>query len=157
MPPIDASLRAQDRLTCLERSASVIVISATAVQGTVTSTIDTFNATAQSVTDAANDGIPVTDVAAAAEAIGGERDLSVNLTSSIGAIQLQANNPISPGVLRVDTGGAATGQQIITWDGSDGSDFFLQLAAHWKSHYAGWSAWPKAWFAWFPLHGAVVM
>jgi putative N6-adenine-specific DNA methylase len=26
-------------------------------------------------------------------------------------------------------------------DGGDGSEFFLQLAAHWKSHYAGWSAW----------------
>lgn len=26
-------------------------------------------------------------------------------------------------------------------DGSDGSDFFNRLAAHWKSHYAGWSAW----------------
>jgi putative N6-adenine-specific DNA methylase len=26
-------------------------------------------------------------------------------------------------------------------DGSDGADFFQQLAAHWKSHYAGWSAW----------------
>ena len=26
-------------------------------------------------------------------------------------------------------------------DGGDGSDFFTQLAAHWKSHYAGWTAW----------------
>lgn len=26
-------------------------------------------------------------------------------------------------------------------DGSDGSDFFIRLAAHWKSHYAGWRAW----------------
>ena len=26
-------------------------------------------------------------------------------------------------------------------DGSDGSDFFERLAAHWKAHYAGWSAW----------------
>lgn len=26
-------------------------------------------------------------------------------------------------------------------DGGDGSDFFNQLAAHWKTHYAGWSAW----------------
>lgn len=26
-------------------------------------------------------------------------------------------------------------------DGSDGSDFFNRLAAHWKTHYAGWSAW----------------
>jgi putative N6-adenine-specific DNA methylase len=26
-------------------------------------------------------------------------------------------------------------------DGADGSEFFERLAAHWKSHYAGWSAW----------------
>ena len=26
-------------------------------------------------------------------------------------------------------------------DGGDAGEFFLQLAAHWKSHYAGWSAW----------------
>ena len=26
-------------------------------------------------------------------------------------------------------------------DGGDGSEFFQQLAAHWKTHYAGWSAW----------------
>ncbi len=26
-------------------------------------------------------------------------------------------------------------------DGGDGSDFFAQLATHWKTHYAGWSAW----------------
>ncbi|MFM8609364.1 MAG: class I SAM-dependent RNA methyltransferase [Burkholderiaceae bacterium] len=25
--------------------------------------------------------------------------------------------------------------------GDDGGDFFLQLAAHWKRHYAGWTAW----------------
>jgi putative N6-adenine-specific DNA methylase len=25
--------------------------------------------------------------------------------------------------------------------GDDGADFFLQLAAHWKKHYAGWTAW----------------
>ncbi|WP_372659444.1 class I SAM-dependent RNA methyltransferase [Hydrogenophaga sp.] len=26
-------------------------------------------------------------------------------------------------------------------DGGDGSEFFTQLASHWKSHYAGWSGW----------------
>jgi len=26
-------------------------------------------------------------------------------------------------------------------DGGDGSEFFERLAAHWKTHYAGWSAW----------------
>jgi putative N6-adenine-specific DNA methylase len=25
--------------------------------------------------------------------------------------------------------------------GDDGGDFFAQLAAHWKKHYAGWTAW----------------
>ncbi len=26
-------------------------------------------------------------------------------------------------------------------EGEDGGDFFLQLAAHWKRHYGGWTAW----------------
>ena len=26
-------------------------------------------------------------------------------------------------------------------EASDGEDFFVQLAAHWKKHYAGWTAW----------------
>ena len=26
-------------------------------------------------------------------------------------------------------------------DGGDSSEFFQRLATHWKSHYAGWSAW----------------
>ncbi len=37
-----------------------------------------------------------------------------------------------------DRGGRESAQMA---DGGDGSDFFNQLAAHWKTHYAGWSAW----------------
>ncbi|MEO8495398.1 MAG: SpaA isopeptide-forming pilin-related protein, partial [Planctomycetota bacterium] len=107
--------------TLLADNSNVIVISATDVQGTVTRTIDTFNTTTQSVTDTTNNGVPVTNVAAASEAIGGERDLRVNLTTSTGVLQLQANAPVSPGVLRIDTSGPAAGQQVVTWDGVDGN------------------------------------
>ena len=38
--------------------------------------------------------------------------------------------------------GAPRGRESAQMDdGSDGADFFQQLATHWKSHYAGWSAW----------------
>lgn len=38
---------------------------------------------------------------------------------------------------RIDAAGIAGRERAQT----DGGDFFAQLAAHWKSHYAGWSAW----------------
>ena len=34
---------------------------------------------------------------------------------------------------------AASGREAAQVDG--GGDFFVQLAAHWKKHYAGWTAW----------------
>lgn len=105
----------------LAANSNVIVISATDVQGTVIRTIDTFNTTTQSASDTTNDGVPVTDVAAATEAIGGERDLSVSLTSATGALTLSANDPLTPGVLTFNTTGAGTGARVVTWDGTDGS------------------------------------
>ncbi len=107
--------------TLLAANSSIIVISATDVQGTVIRTIDTFNTTTQSASDTTNDGVSVTDVAAATEAIGGERDLRVNLTSASGALLLSANDPLTPGVLTFNTTGAATGERVVTWDGTDGS------------------------------------
>jgi len=56
-----------------------------------------------------------------------------------------------PGVLllnppygeRIAPGGVAragrAGREMAVADG--GGDFFQQLAAHWKRHYAGWTAW----------------
>lgn len=39
--------------------------------------------------------------------------------------------------------GEAVGREAAQVQGSegDGSDFFQQLAAHWKKHYTGWQAW----------------
>ena len=107
--------------TLLEASSIVTVFSATDVQGTTIRTIDTFNTTTHSVSDSTNDAVPVTDVASASEAIGGERDLRVNLTSAAGALQLSSNDPLTPGVLTFNTTGAATGERVLTWDGTDGS------------------------------------
>ncbi|MBC8354889.1 MAG: DUF11 domain-containing protein [Planctomycetes bacterium] len=106
--------------TLLAANSIVAVISATDVQGTVIRTIDTFNSTTHSVSDTTNDAVPVTDVATATEAIGGERDLRVNLTSAVGALQLSSNDPLTPGVLTFNTTGAATGERVLTWDGTDG-------------------------------------
>ena len=40
-----------------------------------------------------------------------------------------------PGALAQQRAGRETAQT------DDGGDFFVQLAAHWKRHYAGWTAW----------------
>lgn len=41
--------------------------------------------------------------------------------------------------------GAAVGREVAqahpAGDAEEGGDFFRQLAAHWKKHYAGWTAW----------------
>lgn len=45
---------------------------------------------------------------------------------------------------RIETAGVAgrvqRGRERVQSDG-DGADFFAQLAAHWKKHYAGWTSW----------------
>jgi putative N6-adenine-specific DNA methylase len=46
------------------------------------------------------------------------------------------------GLGRADTEVSRLGRESAQMaDGGDGSEFFQQLAAHWKTHYAGWSAW----------------
>ena len=107
--------------TLLTVNSSIVVVSTTDVQGTAIRTIDTFDTTTQSASDTTNDSVSVTSVAAAPEAIGGERDLRVNLTSATGALLLSANDPLAPGVLTFSTTGAATGERVITWDGTDGT------------------------------------
>ena len=43
---------------------------------------------------------------------------------------------------RIEVGGVARGrgsrEEAQT---EDGGEFFVQLASHWKKHYAGWTAW----------------
>jgi len=42
---------------------------------------------------------------------------------------------------RIEVAGVAGALAREQAQGSDGGDFFVQLAAHWKKHYAGWTAW----------------
>ena len=49
-----------------------------------------------------------------------------------GALAMQRRER-APGALTTPGGAAPAGD--------DGADFFQQLAAHWKKHYAGWTAW----------------
>ena len=39
---------------------------------------------------------------------------------------------------RIEVAGVAAREQAHT---EDGGEFFNQLSAHWKKHYAGWTAW----------------
>jgi putative N6-adenine-specific DNA methylase len=66
-----------------------------------------------------------------------------------GGDALQRMPPAESGVLllnppygeRIDVGGVAGKQSRETAHGDDGADFFVQLAAHWKKNFPGWTAW----------------
>ncbi|MDF1486107.1 THUMP domain-containing protein [Ramlibacter sp. H39-3-26] len=42
---------------------------------------------------------------------------------------------------RAQAGGAAGAGRETAQTGEEGGEFFSRLAAHWKNHYAGWTAW----------------
>jgi putative N6-adenine-specific DNA methylase len=74
-----------------------------------------------------------------------------------GAVQLRGGDalqrmpPAESGVIvlnppygeRIDIGGVARGSRSSREEAQteDGGEFFVQLASHWKKHYAGWTAW----------------
>ncbi|MBT9552770.1 MAG: class I SAM-dependent RNA methyltransferase [Hydrogenophaga sp.] len=75
----------------------------------------------------------------------GERIAAAGVAGENASARAQRMEPRAPRVFT--TGKAAPpapglGRESAQMsDGGDGSEFFQQLAAHWKSHYAGWSAW----------------
>lgn len=83
--------------------------------------IDDFNTPQGPVTDTTIDGAAVGSSVAGPGILGGERDLSVNLTQSPDPANINATFLVSAGALRynVDSQAAATGG--IQWDGPDGS------------------------------------
>ncbi|MDB4770824.1 hypothetical protein OAG60_01985 [bacterium] len=107
--------------TLTQMVSPLSTFSADAVAGTIVTAIDTFNQTTQQVTDTTNDGVPVTSSASAPEAIGGERDLYVNLTSNTGLIQLSVNDTTLglPGLLMFGSTGQGDGERRVSWDGFD--------------------------------------
>ncbi len=96
-----------------------ITISSADAQGQLVTAIDTFDGASQTVSDTSNDGVPGTSSESRSEAIGGERDLFVNLTSATGEIRLGVNS-LSPNVLSFDALSNGNGVRRISWDGFDG-------------------------------------
>ncbi len=107
-------------LSLQEAVSPPIMISSLDSQGQLITTIDSFNATTQAVSDSTNDGFPVTSSVMANEAIGGERDLLVDKTSVTGVVELRVNDPLLPGVLTFDSVGTGEGDRRVSWDGLDG-------------------------------------
>lgn len=81
--------------------------------------IDDFSTTSQ-VTTATTTTRIRTSAMAAPEAIGGERDFYVELTSATGSVSLAAND-VTPDVLEFTTSSVAAGRRMMIWDGVDGS------------------------------------
>ena len=104
-----------------QRSGANIVtqdISATDALGVAGVLIDDFSTTTQ-VTTATTTVRTRSSAVAAPEAIGGERDFSVQLTSATGSVSLAAND-VTPGVLEFTASSVATGNRAVIWDGADG-------------------------------------
>lgn len=100
-------------------SVATITVTPTQAQGAAGTLIDSYNTTTQSVT-AADPGASTDNSAlAATEALGGERDLSVALTSIASSLQISSNGTVA-GVLVFDASSGATGSRRITYDGADG-------------------------------------
>lgn len=83
--------------------------------------IDTFDVTTQVVvaSTSPSNSNPDFDSSPASEAIGGQRDLFVELTSPTGRVEILVNDT-SPGIVEFGALGTSTGTRLITWDGPDG-------------------------------------
>ncbi len=99
-------------------TVKTVTITPAQAAGTAGTTVDAFT-TSQTLT-ANVVGTPVTDVVAAAEAIGGQREMFANLTGGA-SIDLIAN-AATPGVLEFNTSPTGAGSRIITYDGTNEAD-----------------------------------
>ncbi len=100
----------------IQITSSRISISSTDVQGTPGQSIDGFT-TRQTVTSPLPVGTTIVSAQTAAEALGGERDMSVTLTAGQTGdfVTLEAGS----GLLSINAGFNATGRYTVTWDGTD--------------------------------------
>jgi uncharacterized repeat protein (TIGR01451 family) len=91
-------------------------------QGLLGNVIDSFDQTTQvaTATRTAGGSNPDGSSFSAPEALGGERDLFVELQSTSGRLELLANET-TPGMLEFGALGTSTGIRWVTWDGIDGN------------------------------------
>ncbi len=85
--------------------------------------IDDFGTTTQT-TSATTSVRTNSSAIAAPEAIGGERDFFLQLSSATGMLTLDSNG-VTPGVLEFNASAVASGRRMVSWDGIDGNGAVL--------------------------------
>jgi len=95
-----------------------IEITAEDADGSAIMVIDSFDTFQEVIADSSNGRFDSSAIAAA-EAIGGERDMMVDLTSTLGLLQLRVNHDGGL-LLQYDSSAIAMGRRLVSWDGADG-------------------------------------
>lgn len=98
-------------------------VSATDALGVPGVLIDDFSTTVQA-TQATTSRRTNSSSVAAVEAIGGERDFFLQLTSATGTLSLDSDD-VTPDVLEFTASAVAAGRRVVTWDGVDGDGLTL--------------------------------
>ena len=98
------------------QGVATVNITSSALTGTAGLVIDSFSATTQTASTAYPSGAGGTSYSTATEAIGGARDMTVQLTSAHGAVSLGANST-TPDALDFTTGPGAVGTGQVVWQG----------------------------------------
>jgi large repetitive protein len=106
------------------RTSPLITITAEDAAGTEVTILDSFEETAQSVAVSSAGSLVEGSSVMASEAIGGARDLFLELTSDTGTLDLDVNG-FAPGRIEFQSSPTALGQRVITWDGPDDDPFNL--------------------------------
>ncbi len=100
------------------QSVQTVVITSSDLQGTPGTTIDSFASTSQYVSGSLHGGKTGTSSASTPDAIGGHRNLYVQLTSSGGGVSLGADSDW-PGLLDFGANAASNGIFWVNWDGNN--------------------------------------
>jgi uncharacterized repeat protein (TIGR01451 family) len=99
------------------QSVQQVTIGSSDTAGVANTSIDSFSSTTQYVSGSLHAGKTGGSATAASEALGGYRDLYVQLTSPVGSVSLGANADV-PGALDFASGSASNGLYWVTWDGA---------------------------------------
>ncbi len=98
------------------QNVALVQITNASLSGTTGVVIDSFSATTQTAGAAYPSGTTGTSYSTASEAIGGARDMFVQLTSAHGAVTLGADST-TPDALDFTTGPGAVGTGQVVWQG----------------------------------------
>ena len=115
------------RLRRADTAVRQIVVTAQDAEGVDGASIDSYDTTTQAVEASSLGPTSASSSAAAPEALGGERDLFVELTGGTGRIELLAN-AFAPGMLIFAADPSAVGRRVVSWDGADGNGASLSPA-----------------------------